>query len=71
MILGLVIIKAWYGHLGDIEIDEDENENEELPEEIIDVSVVLQSLVNDSRVTVPGGHTKVRKTNRQKGNFDF
>ncbi|KAI7847477.1 hypothetical protein BDC45DRAFT_451794 [Circinella umbellata] len=68
---GLVIIKAWYGHLGDIEIDEDENENEELPEEIIDVSVVLQSLVNDSRVTVPGGHTKVRKTNRQKGNFDF
>ncbi|KAI9268335.1 hypothetical protein BDA99DRAFT_435537 [Phascolomyces articulosus] len=54
---GLVIIKAWYGRLDDIELDEDSDEP--LPEEIIDVSVVLQSLVNDSRVTVPGGHAKV------------
>ena len=70
-----MIIKAWYGHLGDIELEEDD-EDEELPEEIIDVSVVLQSLVNDSRVTVPGGHTKVnnnsnkkKQTIKQKGNL--
>ncbi|KAI9496675.1 hypothetical protein BDB00DRAFT_808296 [Zychaea mexicana] len=51
---GLVVIKAWYGRLDDTELDEDS----ELPEEIIDVSVVIQALVNDSRVTVPGGHAK-------------
>ena len=60
-----MIIKAWYGHLGDIELEE-EDEDKELPEEIIDVSVVLQSLVNDSRVTVPGGHTKVNKKQKIK-----
>ncbi|KAI9313222.1 hypothetical protein BX666DRAFT_1864679 [Dichotomocladium elegans] len=51
---GLVIIKAWYGRLENIDFD-----SEELPEEAIDVTVVLQSLVNESRVTIPGGHSKV------------
>ncbi|KAI8139496.1 hypothetical protein BJV82DRAFT_693841 [Fennellomyces sp. T-0311] len=54
---GLVIIKAWYGNLKDTELDE----SSELPEDIIDVSVVIQALVNDSRVTVPGGHAKVKR----------
>lgn len=43
---GLVIIKAIYGNL--------ENDNE-----AIDVTVVIQTLVNESRLTIPGGHSKV------------
>lgn len=43
---GLVIIKASYGNL--------ENDNE-----AIDVTVVIQTLVNESRLTIPGGHSKV------------
>lgn len=43
---GLVIIKAVYGNL--------ENDNE-----AIDVTVVIQTLVNESRLTIPGGHSKV------------
>ncbi|KAG0744655.1 hypothetical protein G6F57_009539 [Rhizopus arrhizus] len=42
---GLVIIKAIYGNL--------ENDNE-----AIDVTVVIQTLVNESRLTIPGGHSK-------------
>jgi len=43
---GLVIIKAIYGNL--------ENDNE-----AINVTVVIQTLVNESRLTIPGGHSKV------------
>ncbi|KAI8890072.1 DnaJ-domain-containing protein [Backusella circina FSU 941] len=45
---GLVIVKAWYGQLDDLE-----------SESVIDVTAVIQTLVNDSRLTIPGGHSKV------------
>lgn len=54
---GLVIVKAWYGPLESIErIDEND---EKLPEDVIDVTTVIQALVNESRLTIPGGHSKV------------
>lgn len=42
---GLVIVRAIYGNL--------DNEQQ------IDVTVVVQTLVHESRLTVPGGHSKV------------
>ncbi|KAJ8651470.1 hypothetical protein O0I10_012969 [Lichtheimia ornata] len=50
---GLIIVKAWYGCLDNVDFESDE-----LPEEVIDVTVVVQALVNESRVTIPGGHSK-------------
>ncbi|ORX51344.1 DnaJ-domain-containing protein [Hesseltinella vesiculosa] len=47
---GLVIVKALYGHLQSID---DESE-----EGVIDVTIVLQAMVNESRLTIPGGHSK-------------
>ncbi|KAI9261706.1 hypothetical protein BY458DRAFT_251653 [Sporodiniella umbellata] len=41
---GLVIVKAIYGNLD--------------TEQQIDVTVVVQTLVHDSRLTIPGGHSK-------------
>lgn len=52
--IGLIIVKAWYGCLDNVDFESDE-----LPEEVIDVTVVVQALVNESRVTIPGGHSKV------------
>lgn len=49
--LGLVIVKAWYGHL--------ENLDNEIDEGVIDVTTVIQTLVYESRLTIPGGHSKV------------
>ncbi|KAG0168455.1 hypothetical protein DFQ28_011747 [Apophysomyces sp. BC1034] len=49
---GLTIVKAWYGHLENLNDDEEEADG------VIDVTVVIQTLVNDSRVTIPGGHSK-------------
>lgn len=56
--IGLVIIKALYGHLEYVDENED---NDELPEGVIDVTVVLQAMVNESRLTIPSGHSKVKK----------
>ncbi|CAO3623679.1 unnamed protein product [Cunninghamella blakesleeana] len=50
---GLVLVKALYGHLEYINED-----NEELPEGVIDVTIVLQAMVNESRLTIPSGHSK-------------
>ncbi|CAO3597571.1 unnamed protein product [Absidia cylindrospora] len=52
---GLVIVKAFYGHLENL-VDE-EGDDEEV-EGVIDVTVVLQAMVNESRLTIPSGHSK-------------
>ncbi|KAI8974740.1 hypothetical protein BDB01DRAFT_853779 [Pilobolus umbonatus] len=44
---GLVIVKAWYGDL--------DNESDE---GVIDVTTVIQTLVHESRLTIPGGYSK-------------
>ncbi|KAH8554416.1 hypothetical protein BGW37DRAFT_421450 [Umbelopsis sp. PMI_123] len=49
---GLVIVEAWYGK-------KDGNE-------MVDVTVAIQALVNESKLTIPGGHSKVRKK-REEG----
>lgn len=49
---GLVIVKAWYGNI--------ENLDKDIEEGVIDVTIVIQTLVNESRLTIPGGHSKVR-----------
>lgn len=54
--IGLVIVKAWYGHLENLENDNDKDD----VEGVIDVTTVIQTLVNESRLTIPGGHSKVR-----------
>ncbi|RCI06439.1 hypothetical protein CU098_002663, partial [Rhizopus stolonifer] len=46
---GLVIVKALYGHSQNL----DDNE-----EGVIDVTIVIQTLVHESRLTIPGGHSK-------------
>jgi DnaJ family protein C protein 11 len=51
LFVGLVIVKAWYGKL--------ENLDNELDEGVIDVTIVIQTLVHESRLTIPGGHSKV------------
>lgn len=43
---GLVITRALYGNM-------------DKEDEMIDVTLVIQTLVNDSRLTIPGGHSKV------------
>lgn len=48
---GLVIVRAWYGNI--------ENLDKEIDEGVIDVTIVVQTLVNESRLTIPGGHSKV------------
>jgi DnaJ family protein C protein 11 len=50
--VGLVIVKAWYGHLENLDNDIDEG--------VIDVTIVIQTLVHESRLTIPGGHSKVK-----------
>ncbi|KAI8646159.1 hypothetical protein BD408DRAFT_337490 [Parasitella parasitica] len=52
---GLVIVKAWYGHLENLD---DENDSDDA-DGVIDVTTVIQTLVNESRLTIPGGHSKV------------
>ncbi|KAI8393501.1 uncharacterized protein BYT42DRAFT_619449 [Radiomyces spectabilis] len=60
---GLVIVKALYGHLENLKDDDSEEETEG----VIDVTVVIQTLVNESRLTIPGGHSKVKhKENEEK-----
>ncbi|KAI8084642.1 uncharacterized protein BX664DRAFT_360483 [Halteromyces radiatus] len=51
---GLVILKAYYGHLENL-IDGQEAQERE---GVIDVTVVLQAMVNESRLTIPSGHSK-------------
>ncbi|KAI8344753.1 hypothetical protein BC941DRAFT_409532 [Chlamydoabsidia padenii] len=52
---GLVIIKAIYGHLENL--SDEESEQQDI-EGVIDVTVVLQAMVNESRLTIPSGHSK-------------
>ncbi|ORZ25560.1 hypothetical protein BCR42DRAFT_340731 [Absidia repens] len=52
---GLVIVKALYGHLENL-VDEEGDDEE--AEGVIDVTVVLQAMVNESRLTIPSGHSK-------------
>ncbi|KAI8339624.1 hypothetical protein BC941DRAFT_420998 [Chlamydoabsidia padenii] len=52
---GLVIIKALYGHLDNLK-EEDDGDQE--TEGVVDVTVVLQAMVNESRLTIPSGHSK-------------
>ncbi|GAA5809714.1 hypothetical protein MFLAVUS_003127 [Mucor flavus] len=47
---GLVIVQAWYGNLDNLDNDIDEG--------VIDVTIVIQTLVHESRLTIPGGHSK-------------
>ncbi|GAA5803597.1 hypothetical protein EDC94DRAFT_610938 [Helicostylum pulchrum] len=47
---GLVIVQAWYGNL--------ENLDNGIDEGVIDVTIVIQTLVHESRLTIPGGHSK-------------
>lgn len=44
---GLVIIEAWYG------------KKDGKHEDLVDVTIPVQALVNDSKLTIPGGHSKV------------
>ncbi|KAI8073127.1 hypothetical protein BC940DRAFT_324770 [Gongronella butleri] len=50
---GLVIVKALYGNLTSADDDGADG--------VIDVTIVLQAMVNESRLTIPGGHSKVKK----------
>ncbi|GAB5588185.1 hypothetical protein Unana1_03085 [Umbelopsis nana] len=43
---GLVIIEAWYG------------KRDGKHEDLVDVTIPVQALVNDSKLTIPGGHAK-------------
>lgn len=56
--VGLVIVKALYGHLENLEEEEEDDVDQET-EGVIDVTVVLQAMVNESRLTIPSGHSKV------------
>ncbi|KAI8390212.1 hypothetical protein BD560DRAFT_380258 [Blakeslea trispora] len=47
---GLVIVKALYGHFQNLENGAEEG--------VIDVTMVIQTLVHESRLTIPGGHSK-------------
>ncbi|KAI7865902.1 hypothetical protein BDF14DRAFT_1875404 [Spinellus fusiger] len=49
---GLVITQALYGHLEALNDSSDSDQ-------VIDVTGVVQTLVNESRLTIPGGHSKV------------
>ena len=49
--IGLVIVKALYGHSQNLETEAEEG--------VIDVTMVIQTLVHESRLTIPGGHSKV------------
>lgn len=55
---GLVVVKALYGRASDVQ-QLSGDDDEELPEGVIDVTVVIQALVNESRLTIPGGYSKV------------
>jgi DnaJ family protein C protein 11 len=39
--------------------DEEEDDADQETEGVIDVTVVLQAMVNESRLTIPSGHSKV------------
>ena len=55
---GLIIISAHYG-LASVFTDRGRREHEGEEEVMIDVTVPVQALVNDSRLYIPGGRGKV------------
>lgn len=53
---GLIIIEAVYGNLSNSR--DAVLVNDEYPP-VVDVTIAVQAMVNNSKLTIPGGHSKV------------